>query len=139
MARLAIHPGEQLAEELRALDMSAAELARQLKVPTNRVTGILQWAARHYRRYRPAPRPFLRHESRILAQPAEPLRAAARQAEGGQDYQGVADAQAPEGQRCASVRERLTDLEEPLPALSTANRSVRWFVGADESETTSTI
>ena len=41
MARLAIHPGDQLAEELTALDMSAAELARQLKVPTNRVTGIL--------------------------------------------------------------------------------------------------
>ena len=40
-ARLAIHPGDQLAEELEALDMSAAELARQLKVPTNRVTGIL--------------------------------------------------------------------------------------------------
>ncbi|MBI4594486.1 MAG: HigA family addiction module antidote protein [Candidatus Rokubacteria bacterium] len=41
MARLAIHPGDQLAEELKALNMSAAELARQLKVPTNRVTGIL--------------------------------------------------------------------------------------------------
>ena len=41
MARLAIHPGDQLAEELKALDMSAAELARQLRVPTNRVTGIL--------------------------------------------------------------------------------------------------
>src|SRR5499433_4525607 len=41
MARLAIHPGEQLAEELRALDMSAAELARNMDVPTNRVTGIL--------------------------------------------------------------------------------------------------
>ena len=41
MARLAIHPGEQLAEELKTLDMSAAELARQLKVPTNRVTAIL--------------------------------------------------------------------------------------------------
>jgi addiction module HigA family antidote len=41
MARLAIHPGERLAEELKALDMSAAELARQLEVPTNRVTGIL--------------------------------------------------------------------------------------------------
>jgi addiction module HigA family antidote len=41
MARLAIHPGEHLAEELKALDMSAAALARQLKVPTNRVTGIL--------------------------------------------------------------------------------------------------
>ena len=41
MARLAIHPGGQLAEELKALEMSAAELARQLRVPTNRVTGIL--------------------------------------------------------------------------------------------------
>ena len=41
MRRLAIHPGEHLAEELKALDMSAAELARRLKVPTNRVTGIL--------------------------------------------------------------------------------------------------
>lgn len=37
----AIHPGEHLAEELRALEMSAAELARQLDVPTNRVTQIL--------------------------------------------------------------------------------------------------
>ena len=41
MAITAIHPGEHLAEELEALRMSAAELARQLKVPTNRVTGIL--------------------------------------------------------------------------------------------------
>src|SRR5438876_12393267 len=41
MARLAIHPGDQLAEELKALEMSAAELARELRVPTNRVTGIL--------------------------------------------------------------------------------------------------
>ena len=37
----AIHPGEHLAEELKALDMSAAELARQLDVPTNRITQIL--------------------------------------------------------------------------------------------------
>jgi len=41
MARIAIPPGEHLAEELDALHMSAAELARQLNVPTNRVTGIL--------------------------------------------------------------------------------------------------
>ena len=41
MARIAIHPGEHLAEELDALNMSAAELARQLKVPTNRVTELL--------------------------------------------------------------------------------------------------
>jgi addiction module HigA family antidote len=37
----AIHPGEHLAEELKELGMSAAELARKLDVPTNRVTGIL--------------------------------------------------------------------------------------------------
>jgi len=41
MSISAIHPGEHLAEELAALHMSAAELARQLDVPTNRVTQIL--------------------------------------------------------------------------------------------------
>jgi addiction module HigA family antidote len=41
MAVIAIHPGEHLAEELEALDMSAAELARKIGVPTNRVTQIL--------------------------------------------------------------------------------------------------
>lgn len=38
---IAIHPGEHLAEELKELKMSAAELARQIDVPTNRVTQIL--------------------------------------------------------------------------------------------------
>ena len=41
MAVPAIHPGEHLAEELTALQMSAAALARKLQVPTNRITGIL--------------------------------------------------------------------------------------------------
>jgi antitoxin HigA-1 len=41
MARTAIHPGEHLSEELSALRMSAAELARKLGVPTNRITEIL--------------------------------------------------------------------------------------------------
>jgi addiction module HigA family antidote len=36
-----IHPGEHLAEELKELKMSAAELARQMDVPTNRITQIL--------------------------------------------------------------------------------------------------
>jgi len=39
--KTAIHPGEHLAEELTELAMSAAELARKLDVPTNRITGIL--------------------------------------------------------------------------------------------------
>lgn len=41
MAVMAIHPGEHLAEELEALEMSASELARKLEVPANRITGIL--------------------------------------------------------------------------------------------------
>jgi len=41
MALTAIHPGEHLDEELEALDMSAAELARKINVPTNRITQIL--------------------------------------------------------------------------------------------------
>jgi antitoxin HigA-1 len=41
MKVMAIHPGEHLAEELREIEMSAAELARKLRVPTNRITSIL--------------------------------------------------------------------------------------------------
>jgi antitoxin HigA-1 len=41
MSRSAIHPGEHLAEELKELGISAAELARQVDVPVNRVTGII--------------------------------------------------------------------------------------------------
>jgi addiction module HigA family antidote len=41
MTRTAIHPGEQLAKHLSDLEMSAAELGRQLKVPANRITEIL--------------------------------------------------------------------------------------------------
>ena len=43
MGRSAIHPGEHLAAQLEALDnMSAAELGRQLQVPSNRVSDILR-------------------------------------------------------------------------------------------------
>ena len=36
-----IHPGETLREDLDALGMSAAELARRADVPVNRITEIL--------------------------------------------------------------------------------------------------
>jgi addiction module HigA family antidote len=42
MARLIIHPGEHLADELEALGMSANELAKKLGVPTNRITEIIR-------------------------------------------------------------------------------------------------
>ena len=41
MAREPIHPGETLREDLEALGMSAAELARRIEVPVNRITQIL--------------------------------------------------------------------------------------------------
>ena len=39
--RTPIHPGEHIAEELREMNISAAELARRLDVPTNRITQII--------------------------------------------------------------------------------------------------
>src|SRR6185369_5085669 len=41
MRRGGLLPGAHLAEQLVALNMSAAELGRHLKVPANRITGIL--------------------------------------------------------------------------------------------------
>ena len=41
MPRTPSHPGEHLAEELRELGLSAAELSRQIDVPVNRITGII--------------------------------------------------------------------------------------------------
>lgn len=39
---LAIHPGEVLADELQELGITPTELARQLAVPPNRITQIVQ-------------------------------------------------------------------------------------------------
>jgi addiction module HigA family antidote len=41
MARIPIHPGEHLAEEFQELGLSAAELSRQIDVPVNRITAII--------------------------------------------------------------------------------------------------
>ena len=41
MGRTAIHPGQHLAERLEVLDLSAAELGRQLQVPGNRISQII--------------------------------------------------------------------------------------------------
>ena len=42
MARPAIHPGEILADELEEIAVSPTELARQIRVPANRITQIVQ-------------------------------------------------------------------------------------------------
>jgi antitoxin HigA-1 len=42
MSRSAIHPGEILADELQELGVSPTELARQVKVPANRITQIVK-------------------------------------------------------------------------------------------------
>lgn len=41
MARTPIHSGEILADELEALELTAAELARQIDVPSNRISQII--------------------------------------------------------------------------------------------------
>jgi addiction module HigA family antidote len=42
MPRPAIHPGEILADELDEIAVTPTELARQLRVPANRITQIVQ-------------------------------------------------------------------------------------------------
>lgn len=90
MARPAIHPGEQLAEELKALGMSAAELARQMQVPTNRITGILngQRALTGDTVLRLGH--FFSTSPGILARPPEPLRAPVGRGESRQGHQEFA-------------------------------------------------
>ncbi len=41
MARTPIHPGEILADELQEVGLSAAQLARTLQVPPNRISQII--------------------------------------------------------------------------------------------------
>lgn len=41
MSRAPIHPGEILADELTEIGVSPTELARQIKVPANRVSQII--------------------------------------------------------------------------------------------------
>lgn len=41
MARTAIHPGEILAEVLEELGVSPTELSRQIRVPANRISQII--------------------------------------------------------------------------------------------------
>lgn len=42
MAREPIHPGEFLADELKEIEMTAAELSRQIGVPPNRISQIVR-------------------------------------------------------------------------------------------------
>jgi addiction module HigA family antidote len=41
MARTPIHPGEILADELQEIGLSAAQLARTIEVPPNRISQII--------------------------------------------------------------------------------------------------
>ena len=86
-----IHPGETLREDLDALGMSAAELARRIEVPVNRITQILNGrravtgdtALRLGR--------FFGTSGGILAQSSEALRVAPRGTEKRRDDRSVAD------------------------------------------------
>ena len=42
MSRPLIHPGEILADELKEIGVTPTELARQLKVPANRISEIIR-------------------------------------------------------------------------------------------------
>ena len=62
-----------VAEELQALNMSAAELARKIDVATNRVTQILNGTRSVTGDTALRIAHFFRHERSVLAESAEPL------------------------------------------------------------------
>ncbi len=66
MVPISIHPGEHLADELKALGMSANGLAKQIGVPTNRLTHMIGGKRGITGRYGPAPRLLVRHRARHL-------------------------------------------------------------------------
>src|SRR5271166_2933969 len=55
--------------------------------------GDFERAAGNHGRYSPPPRPFLRHERGILAEPSKPLRASPSPAEGRESYRPPSDPQ----------------------------------------------
>src|ERR1022692_4520658 len=75
MAVTAIHPGEHLAEEVKELGMSAAELA-QVGCSDQPHHRHFERTARDHRRHGLAPGPFLRHQRGVLAEFAKPVRPA---------------------------------------------------------------
>ena len=76
MAPTPIHPGEHLAEELEELGMSAAELARQIEVPVNRITEIIN-GQRSVTADSALRLGLVRNQRGVLAQSAEDRRDAA--------------------------------------------------------------
>ena len=68
LPRTPIHPGEHLAEELKELSISAAELARQIDRASEPSHCDHQRSARDHGRYGAAARPLVRHQPGILAQ-----------------------------------------------------------------------
>ncbi len=79
MARILIHPGEHPADELKAPGMSANELAKELGVPTNRLTQII--AGKRGITGDKALRPGKWHRAGYLDEFAKELRTAARGSE----------------------------------------------------------
>jgi addiction module HigA family antidote len=73
MARSPIHPGVHLTEELDELGMSAAELSRQLDVPVNRITAIINGRRVITADTALQPVPLVRDQPELLAQLAKDL------------------------------------------------------------------
>jgi addiction module HigA family antidote len=95
MPRTPIHPGEHLAEELREIGITAAELSRQIDVPVNRITGII-----HGQRGITADTAlclahWFRHQSAVLDEPAAAVRAASRRNRGWREDRRVAAPRGP--------------------------------------------
>ena len=71
--RTPIHPGEILADELEEIGISAAELARLIEVPANRVSQIISREAGNHGGYGAAVSALFPHVGGFLDEPAKDL------------------------------------------------------------------
>ena len=76
MAHSAIHPGEQLAEAIEASKITVAQLAREIRVPANRITGVLHGTRAVTADTAIRLRRYLWASARILIKPQTNLRVA---------------------------------------------------------------
>ena len=68
-----MHPGEMLREEfLKPMDLTPYKVAKACGVPRTRIERIVREELGHYGGYRASPGEVLRHDGRVLDEPAEP-------------------------------------------------------------------
>ena len=125
MARTPIHPGEILAEELEGLGVSPTELSRQIRVPANRISQIINGkrAVTGDTALRLA---HFRHEPAVLDEPSGALPRARGRAGGRHGDQGASHQARDEGQTRSDATGASSTEAHTCCCTAASRASARW-------------